>query len=526
MPNPSHLDAEERREYPILPLRNQLILPGCREEIQVVRPRSLALLRSLDLAASPVIAVFLQRDVGTESPGHGDMHQVGVTVRVHELTTHRDLGCIVLVEGLQRVRRLEIVTDRPFVVGAITVLDGADQGVEADHADVVRLRSLAIEALSALAAELQDTKPARLADRVAAEINASTDQRAKLIATEDPAARVALVLAMITQQLQQQTFLAHLDLPSIETMKQLWILRKGAPERVAREVSLGGMTADEGERLMSFREQGYVVWKGLIDDETIDSLVADIRGIANDPGRYVTTDHRRSRPFRASGSDFDHFENIFDTHVNLESARRLCFHPILLRFLELLFQERPLATQQLLFQRSNIHPIHQDTAFVCMREPLLMVASWVALEDVVRGRGELTYYEGSHRLPHQRFADGSKRCNPDVDDEAATRDLLVRNTLAMDCEKRDFIAHKGDVLLWAADLVHGSNPRTLPIEETRLSAVTHYCPESNEPLYSLQGPRHRRRQPYGERALISSSHYRLPTTESPAVPIFPLPEPC
>jgi hypothetical protein len=47
--------------------------------------------------------------------------------------------------------------------------------------------------------------------------------------------------------------------------------------------------------------------------------------------------------------------------------------------------------------------------FVTTEEPLLMAATWIALEDVVRGRGELTYYEGSHRIPHHLFADGSKR---------------------------------------------------------------------------------------------------------------------
>ena len=530
MPSRSHQDASEHREAAVLPLRNQLVFPGCREEIQVARPQSLALLRSLDLAATPIIAVFLQRDVGTETPGHADMHEIGVAVRVHELQTHGELGCTVLVEGMQRVRRLHTVDDRPFLMATMTMLDDGGRNIdgdaEADHVDVELLRSLAAEALPALTTELQDSRPGQLADRVAARIPATLERRAEVLAAQDPATRVTLVLAMVREQLKKQITLRHLDLPTIESMQQLWVLQEGAPERIDREVSRGAMTADEGARLMGFREQGYVVWEGLIGEAAIDALLEDIRGIANHPGRYVITDHRRQRAYRASGSDFDQFENILDTHVNLESARRVCFHPTLLRFLELIFQERPLATQQLLFQRSNIHPMHQDTAFVCMREPLLMVASWVALEDVVRGRGELTYYEGSHLLPHQRFADGSKRCHPGIDDEDAARDALLRNTREMGCRKRDFIASKGDVLLWAADLVHGSNPRTQPAEETRLSAVTHYCPESNEPLYSLQGTGHRRRQPYGERALIASSHYRLPTTECPAVPIFPLPEPC
>src|SRR5207344_1806798 len=97
--------------------------------------------------------------------------------------------------------------------------------------------------------------------------------------------------------------------------------------------------------------------------------------------------------------------------------------------------------------------------------PLLLAATWVALEDVVPGRGELTYYEGSHLIPGIRYADGSKRFMPGIDDDDA-RARILEQCRERGCAKRDFIAKKGDVFLWAADLVHGSNPRTRPIEET------------------------------------------------------------
>ena len=63
----------------------------------------------------------------------------------------------------------------------------------------------------------------------------------------------------------------------------------------------------------------------------------------------------------------------------------------------------------------------------------------------------------------------------------ARREILAR-CAAIGCVKRDFIAKKGDVFLWAADLLHGSNPRTRSEEETRMSCVTHYCPETTQPL--------------------------------------------
>ncbi|MFT7463873.1 MAG: phytanoyl-CoA hydroxylase [Pseudohongiellaceae bacterium] len=528
-------------ERPVLSIRNQLIFPGCEEEIQVVRPRSRALLATLAAADSPIITVFLQRDVGTERPEHADLQTIGVAVRVHQIEQHRELGFIMRVEGLQRVQRAAVVSDEPFLVATVAPFGDANNTL--DHIDDDRhgvpdletLRTLASEAVpdfidrrdlinqtghrDHLAAE-------QLVDRIAAKIPATLEERAAILEAASLADRVALALALVRQQLSWQTTMEHLDLPTIETMKQVWPLKKNGEARIDRELNYNGITAAEAEQLRCFRDRGYVVWKGLIDDAEIDQLLAEIQGIRQQPGRYLLTDHRRARPFRFSESDFDHFENIHDTHVNLEIARRICFHPTIQRFLELIFEVRPIATQQLLFQRSNIHPMHQDTSFVCMREPLLMVASWIALEDVVPGRGELTYYEGSHRIAHFAYADGSKRSNPLLDDGDEAREEILRRCHTLGCQKRDFIAGKGDVLIWAADLVHGSNPRTRPEEETRRSLVTHYCPESTEPLYFLRDAQHRGRQPFGERAFLSSSHYKAPTGECPATPTFPLPEPC
>ena len=95
--------------------------------------------------------------------------------------------------------------------------------------------------------------------------------------------------------------------------------------------------------MREFRDEGYVVWERLVEPELIDALVADIRAIRERPGHFVSTDHKRTRPFRITGSDFDSFESIFDLYVNLESSRRVCFHPTITRFLQILFDTRPIA---------------------------------------------------------------------------------------------------------------------------------------------------------------------------------------
>ena len=214
---------------------------------------------------------------------------------------------------------------------------------------------------------------------------------------------------------------------------------------------------------------------------------------------------------KVSGCEPDSYESLFDLYVNLESSRRVCFHPRVARLLRLVFDAEPLAFQQLLFQRSNGHAPHQDTAFVAVEEPCFMVATWIALEDIREGSGELAYYDGSHRLPDYAFKDGGKRFNANADDAAKySADLVAA------CEQRRMpyqrlLAKKGDVFLWTADLVHLSHPRSLPEDTSRMACVTHYCPMTTEPFYFRFFPDHRTIETYEGLGSFASSYYRLPT---------------
>jgi ectoine hydroxylase-related dioxygenase (phytanoyl-CoA dioxygenase family) len=162
-----------------------------------------------------------------------------------------------------------------------------------------------------------------------------------------------------------------------------------------------------------------------------------------------------------------------------------------------------------------------------VQQPLHLSATWIALEDVVEGRGELVYLEGSHRIPHQIFKDGVKWFNLERDDAAAAIRYVEEESAKLRCPKKSFLAKKGDVFLWAADLVHGSATRTRPDHETRLSCVTHYVPKTAQPLWFMFSPDRRGLEPWGERAWLASSHYELPrTTSGLLTPTLKLPLPC
>ena len=59
-----------------------------------------------------------------------------------------------------------------------------------------------------------------------------------------------------------------------------------------------------------------------------------------------------------------------------------------------------------------------------------------------------------------------------------------------------FQAKKGDVLIWAAGLMHGGSLVEQPAR-TRKSLVTHYCPADLHPMYAYKGGRVKRKSVAG-----------------------------
>ncbi|MEA2740696.1 MAG: hypothetical protein QOH05_4003 [Acetobacteraceae bacterium] len=293
-------------------------------------------------------------------------------------------------------------------------------------------------------------------------------------------------------------------------MKTLWTDTPYAMQRVAGLFEAGEITCEERDDLAHFIERGWLVWRGGVEPELIDQFAADVRGHHRHPGKFLTTNHRNNRSGRKlSGGSPDRFESLFDLYVNTASARAVCFHPRICRFLSLVFDTRPVACQQLLFQRSNGHRVHQDTSVVTVEDPMLLVATWIALEDVQEGSGELAFYDKSHRLPHYLFNDGSKRMDFAEDDQdlyVAELDAACRRE-SMTYER--FLAKKGDVFFWTADLVHRSHPRTLADGTSRLSCVTHYHPATTTPFWLRHHPDRAHIIDFGGRAGYLSAHYKL-----------------
>ena len=96
--------------------------------------------------------------------------------------------------------------------------------------------------------------------------------------------------------------------------------------------------------------------------------------------------------------------------MHYESTTHTLFVEPVLHFLRLIFDAAPLLLQSLSFDSGSGQGLLTATPRTWWSTAL--AASWLALEDVQEGSGELTYYEGSHKDQGLLFGDAYKCWNP------------------------------------------------------------------------------------------------------------------
>ncbi|MFK7989684.1 MAG: phytanoyl-CoA dioxygenase family protein [Sandaracinaceae bacterium] len=264
----------------------------------------------------------------------------------------------------------------------------------------------------------------------------------------------------------------------------LWTDLSNAEELLDGRLALGRVTPEEGEPLRRFIRDGYVIFRGAVPPAELARLNASIASCTTggDPRIWVES-------FGPNGTSYetlrpDHVQSrakVLDLHAHLPAARDVAFSPVIAGFLEHVFERPLLAFQSLYLQRGVEQPLHVDTAYVKVSSPNELVAAWVALEPIRAGSGELELYAGSHALEEELF-EGAKWMPPGHVAPDVWGDTLRGRCEQAELRYERFIARPGDVLLWAADLVHGGS-RCADDTLTRRSFVVHYCPATLDPIY-------------------------------------------
>lgn len=297
----------------------------------------------------------------------------------------------------------------------------------------------------------------------------------------------------------------------------LWTDRIDASEEIERRYLDGLIDFDEHYLLQHWLKDGYVILEGAVDHRLCDELAEELAAIFRN-GSTVALYQPPDAP-AGTGSTVPvglppERMRLVDLYGVSSNAARILMAPAIEKFLKLVFERAPLCFQGLTFECGSGQGLHQDTAYVVVDKPLELAASWIALEDIQPGSGELMYVAGSHNLPDWKFGGDSKHWDQLVhgdDEHDEWAKWLIRASEERRLEKRLFRPSKGDVLIWSADLVHGGSPVS-DHSLSRRSIVGHYCPADRSPHYFDYLER-RVKQPF-KGGFYSSAYYDLSTSTS------------
>jgi ATP-dependent Lon protease len=197
-------------QVPILPLRDTVLFPQAVLPLGAGRESSLRLLEDA-VRGNRLIGVFTQRDASTEDPQEADLHRIGTLATVHKVLKQPDGTVRLVVQGLHRIRIVEVSHLRPYLVARVAEEPelaplAGDLETEALARNAANLFRQVVELSPMLPDELATvvqnvTQPDRLGDLIAATLPVLTTQsKQELLETSDVKARLARLVAVLTKE--------------------------------------------------------------------------------------------------------------------------------------------------------------------------------------------------------------------------------------------------------------------------------------------------------------------------------------
>ena len=213
------------------------------------------------------------------------------------------------------------------------------------------------------------------------------------------------------------------------------------------------------QQIKDWSKNGYLILEKVFDDATVDMINNEVEHLVNISAVHYTHDHK-----------------IMFANKLSEPIKKSTYHPLLKNVLEFLLDKEVAPFQTLNFNKGSGQLAHSDSIHMTTYPLGYLIAAWVALEDIHEDSGPLFYYPGSHKLPYllnddfenysTRFSLGKKNYK---DYEEVTQHIIEEQKM----QPKVFLAKKGDVLIWHANLIHGGMP-VVNKYLTRKSMVIHY----------------------------------------------------
>jgi ectoine hydroxylase-related dioxygenase (phytanoyl-CoA dioxygenase family) len=201
---------------------------------------------------------------------------------------------------------------------------------------------------------------------------------------------------------------------------------------------------------MEIHNSGYTIIELDVDELLIDNINHDIEKIILD-GNFKTNPlmyHYNESP------------RIVEAWKYSESIITLAKSKKIIELLKFLYRKKAKPFNTNNFIKGSEQPLHSDYIHFGSIPHFYLVGVWVPLEDIHPDSGPLIGVPKSHKLPVIDYISLNLQ-NPNNMKELEQRyrvyegyiQSLVEN---LDLQKKEFIVKKGQVIIWAANFLHGA----------------------------------------------------------------------
>jgi ATP-dependent Lon protease len=122
--------ASDIRLLPVLPLRGTVIFPMSVVPLAAAQPRSIRLIDEV-MSGDRTVAMVMQKSAEIEGAGPEDCYDIGTITTIHTMMRVPDGSVRLAVQGSERMRILEWVSEEPFLMARVEVWpETIDESVE------------------------------------------------------------------------------------------------------------------------------------------------------------------------------------------------------------------------------------------------------------------------------------------------------------------------------------------------------------------------------------------------------------
>jgi len=194
---------------PVLALKEMVAYPDTLTPLAVGRPRSMRLVNDV-LSGERMLALVASRNPEVDDPSPGELYDVGVAGIVARMLKVPDGTIRILVQGTERVRMGDYVTEEPYLVARVEPMpDVVEPSAELDALthNVQRTFTEIIEKIPYLPEELQLAvtnveDPSALSHLIAGALRISTEEKQELLELVDVAKRLRRMSEILARELE------------------------------------------------------------------------------------------------------------------------------------------------------------------------------------------------------------------------------------------------------------------------------------------------------------------------------------